>query len=722
MTEQEPKITIEGDFESAVAVGGGKAIDARGSQSAVIEPSGPVTQHFYNSSVVAVGKAAQTFCLRHWRVLLMLTLVYTTLAFVSPILQARYLVSPFIILLVVVLTTLTILGWHGLANQNWQGDKLWRGAVIASVILGAVLGWQVKEVVWPRRFDPQVFGIAVAYFGEGPELKLVQRGKQITLDLIERLTSEAQKRDMLTQVNVRRIGIVASSAQAKKEGQRISADLVIWGRLVVGEEGAVTVHFEVIETPASAVNPDSPRVLPIGYAYSAEATDYTTDIRGVHHFEIKEAIAGQSNAVTFFVLGLALHLDHQFQAAIALLEEAKTALETESGVFISESVADIGLVHYYLGKSYQKLGYFEKAVVELEAAAQMNPCDPAARIDLAYCYRSLGRSVEATQVLREAVALCKDILSSAPASKEALYDLGIAYGALEEKANALDAYLRLIEVHPDFHIAYVSAGGIYAQQENFEAAIQMYTQAIQWAEKAGYSSVEAHIGLGDVYLKQEEVELALGEYRLAVQLEPGYDWSHFRLAQGYEARGDVDLAWEEYEKLITVSDNQIWAYSVMGDFLQGQGLYDLALENYNHARRLNSDNATVYLRVGEIYLDKYLSPDGTAQDAQQAEQAFTEALIRLPQYVPIQFYILAARGRLYFSQGRFDLAIEDFEIALTLSPLSPEIQFSLARAFEASGNIPRACATFEKILEPEMQTQEEWRTYAEERLHTMCDQ
>ncbi|MBN2390632.1 MAG: tetratricopeptide repeat protein [Anaerolineae bacterium] len=699
----------------------GDAVDLRSSQGAVVKPQGPVTQHFHYSFSSIFGTTLGNFIVQNWKLLLTLVLINGALLLLSPIVQAHYLIKPIAVIGIAVLVTLTILGWVGLAHQHWHGKVLWYGAITITVLLSGALGWQVKQILWPQQFAPQTFGIAVAYFGEGPELDLTQRGKQITLDLIERLTSEAQKRDMADQIEVKHIGIVASSTQARKEGQRIGADLVIWGRLVVGEEGAVTVHFEVIETPASALNPDLPRILPIGYAYSATATDYTTDIRGVHHFEIKEAIAEQSNAATFFVLGLALHLDRQFQDAISLLEEAKAVLETENAAVVSESVADIGLVYYYLGKSYQKLGHFEKAAVELEAATQLNPRDPAAQIDLAYCYRSLGRSPEAEQALRKAVALCKDILSSAPANREALYDLGIAYRVLEEEENALDTYLRLIEAHPDFHIAYIGAGVIYAQQEDFEAAIQMYTQALEEAEKADYNGVAAHIGLGDVYLKQGETEPALDEYRLAIQLEPGYDWSHFRLAQGYEARGDVDLAWEEYEKLIAVSDNQIWAYSVMGDFLQAQRLYDLALENYNHARRLNPDNATVYLRLGEIYLDKYLSADGKVQDAQQAEQAFTEALAHLPEYLPMRFYILAARGRLYFAQGRFDLAIEDFEEALAQSPLSPEIQFSLARAYEASGDIPLACAAFEKVLEPEMQALEELRTYAEERLQTVCD-
>ena len=720
MTEQEAKITLDGDFESAVAVGGGEAVDARDSQGMVYKPSAPVTQNIYNSSVAAVGAALKTFLLRHWPVLLLLMLVNGTLWFVSPILQARYLISPLIVFVVLVLATLTILGWYGVIKQIWRGDKLWRGAAGVSILLGAVLGWQVKGVIWPRRFDPQEFGVAVAYFGEGPDFVLSQRSKQLSYDLIERLTSEAQRRDMLARIGIQQIGVISSSAEGKRAGERIGASLVIWGRFIVGEEGAVTVHFEVVEPPASALNPDTPRVLPIGYTYSAAATDYTADIQGIHHFEIREAIAEQSNAVTFFVLGLALHLDHQDQAAIPLFQQTNEVLAKRNVASADANVTDMGVVHYYLGRSYQRLGYFEKAVLELESAVQINTRDPAARLVLAYCYRSLGRLQDAERLFREAVALCRDILVSDSKNKEALYDLGLAYLMLEEEDNALDVYLRLIEIHPDFYIAYVGAGVIYAQQKNFDAAIDIYTQGIQQAEQAGYNGADARVGLGDVYLKQGEMDAALAAYRLAAQLEPERDWMHFRLAQCYEERGDVDLAWEAYQRLIEVSDNQIWAYSVMGDFLSGQKLYDLAIQNYDRARRLNPDNATVYLRLGEIYLEKYSSPEGQPQDAQQAEQAFGIALDRMPEHLQLQFYVFAARGRLYFTQQRFDLAAEDFKSALELNLSSPEILFSLARTYEVLDDIPNACNAYRAVLAPEIQATEPLQLDTWQKIRTLC--
>jgi tetratricopeptide (TPR) repeat protein len=215
--------------------------------------------------------------------------------------------------------------------------------------------------------------------------------------------------------------------------------------------------------------------------------------------------------------------------------------------------------------------------------------------------------------------------------------------------------------------------------------------------------------------------LALEEYLLAVQLEPEQDWMHFRLAQFYEAQGEIDLAWEQYEKLVGVSDNQVWAHSVLGDFLRAQELYDLAIESYKRAKMFNPEDATVYVRLGETYLDKYLLPNGQEQDAQEAEQAFDEALTRLPDYFPARFYIFAPRGRLYFHQKRYDLAIDDFERALEINPLSPEIQFSLARAYDAAEEVQEACAAYEKVLEPEMNAMEEWMDYARRRMQVLCD-
>ena len=594
-------------------------------------------------------------------------------------------------------------------------------AIVSAVAMVVVLGGSIFRIVWPEEFPPDAFGIVVARFGEGPELNPARSGREISHAIIERLEAEAQKQRDL---RVGEVGVVKSSKEAKKMGQRLGADLVIWGRLLVGEE-AVTVHFEVLETPASALHPEFPRVLPIGYEYSADVTTKALDIRSASALEIKETVASQTNAVTYFALGLALYLDRDYQEAIHRFEQTKEALDTKKTDLITEetrkTAADPGLVHYYLGKSYQMLGRVQKAVTELERAAGLNDRDPAVQLGLAYSYRSLERTADAREAALKAIEICEDIDPNL-SREEAQYDLGLAYQMLNQYDDALEAYLWVInEINPDFHIAYVSAGRIYALQGEFDMATEMYQEAIKRAEKAGFNGAWAHLDLAYVYLKQGNVELALNEYLTAVELEPQQDWMHLRLAQFYEAQGEKDAAWQEYERFEEVSANKAWANAVLGAYLRRQQLFDLAIQRFKKARKHNPDDAMLSVYLGETFLEKYLSPEGQGRDAEQSEEAFSEALSKSPEHFPARFYVFAPRGRLYFHQQRFDLAIADFVSALEINPLSPEIQFSLARAYDAAGDVGNACTAYEKVLDPDLNAAQDWVAHAQERIEELCN-
>jgi len=668
-------------------------------------------------------EAVSTAIRRHWPAILAFLALEAGILGVYLAFKDRYLLPPWQFWVSTALLLLAAGFWSAWLRLGHRQATVKIVSIVLAGALVTVLGGSIYRIARPEKFPPHVFGIAVARFGEGPQLKPSPRGQQISYDLIEKLGAEAQRQEALTDVRVSEVGVIKSSAEAKWAGQRIDADLVIWGRLVVGEGGAVTVHFEVLETPTSALNPEYPRVLPIGYEYSAEVTDKAVDILSTHHFGIKEAIASQSNAVTCFVLGLALYLERDFQEALVKFEKAREALETESSAAITEETrehaADPALVHYYLGKSYQMLGRIEKAMTELEKAAQLNDRDPAVQLGLAYSYRGLERIEDAEAAARKAIALCEDILQSDPRNVEARYDKGLAYETLKEYDEALDNYLGVIEVNPDFHIAYVSAGRIYVLQGEFNRAIQMYRLAIEKAQKAGFNGAWAHVDLGDVYLKQGDVQLALKEYQTAVELEPDQDWMHFRLGQFYEAQGETDAAWQEYDQLVEVSANQAWANAVLGAFLGRQKMFDLAIKSYKKARSANPEDIMLSINLGETYLDKYQSPEGQERDAEEAEKAFGKALSLWSEDSPGRFYAYAPRGRLYFYQQRFDLAIADFNRALEINPQSAEIQFSLARAYDAHGDVEEATSAYEKVLDPEIDAAEDWVSYAQERLEVL---
>jgi tetratricopeptide (TPR) repeat protein len=181
----------------------------------------------------------------------------------------------------------------------------------------------------------------------------------------------------------------------------------------------------------------------------------------------------------------------------------------------------------------------------------------------------------------------------------------------------------------------------------------------------------------------------------------------------------MDAAWQEYDRVVEVSANQAWANAELGGFLRRQKLFDLAIESYKEAIRANPDDTMLSVYLGETFLDKLVSPAGQDKDAEEAEKAFGEALSKWPENFSARFYAYAHRGRLYFHQGRYDLAIADFLNALEINPQSPEIQFSLARAYDAHGDVEEAVSAYEKVLELEIEAAEEWIAYAQERLEAL---
>ena len=592
-------------------------------------------------------------------------------------------------------------------------------ALASALLLIALLAGTTARVLRPPRFAPEAFGIAVAHFGEGPDLRPRPEGRQIARDLIEELEAEARDQPALAHLQAREVGIVTSSADARRAGQRIGADLVVWGRFVVGEKKEARVHFEVLETPASAMNPEYPRVLPIGYAYSGEAAD--AKIRSTHYFGFQETVTSQSTAIIQFVLGLALYLERDYQDALARFIEAGDALSVEGDAELDETAADPGLVHYYLGKSYQMLGRTGKAVVELELAAGLNVDDPAAQLGLAYGYRSLERAEEAQAAARKAIDLCQDILVSDPANQEALYDLGLAYEMTGDHDRAMSAYLRVIEANPDLHIAYVSAGRLYAGENKLDRAIDMYQQAITRSQQSGYTGAWAYVDMGDVYVRRGEMDAALEAYERARDLAPEQDWMHYRLGVFHQSRGEMDLAWAAYERMLDTSANQAWAHGVLASFSRDQAQLDGAIEHFEAAREHNPEDAMLSLYVGETYAERYMTQHGPESDAGKADRAFAEALSLLPEGHSARFYVYAARGRLRFHLGQYDLAVADLKRALEIDPASLAVQFSLARAYDSAGDAENACAAYRKVIEPDMNAPQEWLPGVEERLAALCE-
>jgi tetratricopeptide (TPR) repeat protein len=115
-------------------------------------------------------------------------------------------------------------------------------------------------------------------------------------------------------------------------------------------------------------------------------------------------------------------------------------------------------------------------------------------------------------------------------------------------SQAIEAYLKVVELNPDAAGALVNLGTIYYRQRKFTEAEKYYARAIE----ADPSYPLAQFNLGNLYDEQGRVAEALEHYRRALHLNPQYADAHFNLALLCERTGDALKAvhhWKCYLKL-----------------------------------------------------------------------------------------------------------------------------------------------------------------------------
>ncbi len=204
--------------------------------------------------------------------------------------------------------------------------------------------------------------------------------------------------------------------------------------------------------------------------------------------------------------------------------------------------AELPQVHLHLARLYTAGGRWAQAEPHLRACLQHNPADTEALAKLALTLEAQGRLGEAEALYRrelavdadrvaatlglgrvvrglgrreEAEALIDQVLASAPDmamahfEKGQLLRLGGQYGA------ALEAFQRFHQLAPAERETYLlNCADLYAEQEQYEAALGCYDEAVSAFPRSAY----AHWGRALVLLK-------LGRY------EQG--WAAFEWRRGY---------------------------------------------------------------------------------------------------------------------------------------------------------------------------------------------
>jgi|GEM_PF-1206988 len=613
------------------------------------------------------------------------------------LLRDRLLLAPALLPPLLVAGAAAAAGLALLLTRRRRPPALLAGTLLAGLLLAGLLGWQAWRALAPQRFAQQQFGIAVARFGQGEGFSGTRLSREVTDQVVRSIELALRERGG-ADIAVMPAGLVTSSEEAREQGQRLGADLLIWGQVVMLGEGQVTINFEILDVADRSLSPRFPVVLPASSSLPFAYVDTALEAG-----QIRDLVPQQVNVISAFSLGLAAFYNRDYMTAAREMERADATLGALA-VDSAEARRRAGLVKFYLGRALQRVGRLDEGDAQLREAERLLPQDPAVPLSLAYSQRSRGNQPEMERLARAAIAAADAWLADDPANRSVAYNRALAYVLIDQPLRAAADLDAMAAADPAFYAAGVSAGQAYLAAEDYESAADRLGAVVARAEADGEDSSWALLFLGEVAEARGDLEEAQRLTSRAAELAPDVDWMHYRLGQLAAARGDTTTAGAAYERMLTTSFDRAWAHSVRAAFRRSVGDVAGAIADYREARRLRPADT-----LAQIYLAELLHATGQSR---LALQTFAEALGQQPGML----YGRISYGITLFDVGEYGAAAEQFEAALGLAPTSEPARYNLARTYEAAGRSDAARLIYASIVGAPETYSEQIRRSAAERL------
>jgi tetratricopeptide (TPR) repeat protein len=225
--------------------------------------------------------------------------------------------------------------------------------------------------------------------------------------------------------------------------------------------------------------------------------------------------------------------------------------------------------HLCAGKALALLGRGKEADVAFEKSFELNPLRK--KLAVAAEHQKAGR-------LKEAKALCREILRAHPENVDALRMMGTA-ALTEGHVDEAERFLRrVVTLAPDF--------------------------------------VDAIIDLGQALKEQGRFEEAIGCFRDAIENEPANVRAHFLMAGTLSPSALTYEAIEAFQRTIELRPNHAGAWLGLGHVLKTVGRQDEAINAYRECIRLRPENGATYWSLANLKTYRLSSDDIEAMETQ----------------------------------------------------------------------------------------------------------
>ncbi len=199
--------------------------------------------------------------------------------------------------------------------------------------------------------------------------------------------------------------------------------------------------------------------------------------------------------------------------------------------------------------------------------------------------------------------------------------------------------------------AWFSVGYLRGEKSEFEAAVNAYDKVIEL--KPDFALAYSNRGKAKSVLGRHEA--ALADYDEAIRLKPDYADAYYSRGNAKSALGRHEAAFTDYNEAIRLKPDFAVAYNSRGIEKSARGRHEAAIADYGEAIRLKPDNAEAYNNRGVAK---------SALSRHEAAIADYDEAIRLKEDFALAYN---NRGKENAMLGRVDAARRDYEAALVLA-------------------------------------------------------
>jgi len=266
--------------------------------------------------------------------------------------------------------------------------------------------------------------------------------------------------------------------------------------------------------------------------------------------------------------------------------------------------------------------------------------------------------------------------------------MGLVYEAQGRYEEALEHYLRVVELAPDSPIGYRNCGDVYQALENYEQALLNYDMVVERAPEIGCAP------RGWLYLNLGQYAQARDDLDRAISLNPNDLLARTGRGRLREMQGDYPGALEDYDTVARFLPRDPRIHVSRGSVLMALEAYDRAVAAFDQALGLDPGASGVWVSKAEA-LRLWAHDLGAQEKFAEALDAAEEGL-RLEPENPVAH---AVKGAVLSVMGRCGEAVTALDEAIRLDPWYDWAYWEKGKALYWCGDAGGALGAFDSLAQ-----------------------